>query len=111
MFAGYAVPAASFAFASILFRRADDTLVTTLEAGAVTLLALFIALEIRQWSGEGRLTSPANFIEVALHLLTLALQATAYLYLAQRSGRVILNWAWRILGGIALLYGVVRFSS
>ena len=107
LLAGYAVPAASFAFASILFRRrADDTLVTTLEAGAVTLLALFVGLEIRHWSGSGHLESPTTFTEVALHLLTIALQATAYLYLAQRTGRVVLAYAWQILGAIALGYGV-----
>ena len=101
--AGYAVPAASFAFASVLFRRrADDRLVATLEAGAVALLALFVALEIRHWSGEGNLVHPGGFGEAALHLLTLALQATAYLYLAQRTGRPMLRWAWQVLGGIAL---------
>nr|WP_294547891.1 DUF2339 domain-containing protein [uncultured Rhodopila sp.] len=101
--AGYAVPAASFAFASVLFRRrADDRLVATLEAGAITFLALFAALEIRHWSGGGDLARPAGFAEAALHMLTLAVQATAYLYLAQRSGRVVLRWAWQVLGGVAL---------
>jgi uncharacterized membrane protein len=101
--AGYALPAASFAFASVLFRRrGDDRLVATLEAGAVAFLALFIALEIRHWSGEGDLSRPAGFTEAALHLLTLAVQATSYLYLAQRTGRVVLRWAWQVLGGFAL---------
>jgi uncharacterized membrane protein len=101
--AGYALPAASFAFASALFRRrADDRLVATLEAGAVAFLALFVALEIRHWSGEGDLARPGGFAEAALHLLTVAVQATAYLYLAQRSGRVVLRWAWQVLGGVAL---------
>jgi len=76
--------------------------VATLEAGAVALLALFVALEIRHWSGEGNLVHPGGFGEAALHLLTLALQATAYLYLAQRTGRPMLRWAWQVLGGIAL---------
>jgi len=106
--AGYALPAASFALASVLFRRrADDFLVATLEAGAVAFLALFVALEIRHWSGEGDLARPAGFTEAALHLLTLAVQATAYLYLAQRTGRAVLRWAWQVLGGIALAYGTV----
>nr|WP_294524527.1 DUF2339 domain-containing protein [uncultured Rhodopila sp.] len=104
--AGYAVPAASFAVASALFRRrGDDRLVATLEAGAVAFLALFVALEIRHWFGQGDLARPARFTEAALHLLTLAVQATAYLYLAQRTGRVVLRWAWQVLGGIALAYG------
>jgi uncharacterized membrane protein len=107
LLAGYAAPAASFAFAAIRFRRrGDDRLVATLEAGAVTFLALFVALEIRHWSGNGDLEQPASFTEVALHLLTVAVQATAYLYLAQRTGRVVLGWAWRLLGGIALAWGI-----
>jgi uncharacterized membrane protein len=105
--AGYAVPAASFAFASRLFRRrSDDLLVATLEAGAVTFLALFVALEIRHWSGDGQLAGAAGFTEVALHLLTTAVQATAYLYLAQRTVRAVLVWAWQVLGGIALAWGI-----
>jgi uncharacterized membrane protein len=101
--AGYAVPAASFALASVLFRRrADDRLVLTLEAGAIAFLALFVALEIRHWSNEGDLAGPGGFAEAALHLLTLAVQAAAYLYLAQRSGREVLRRAWQVLGAIAL---------
>ena len=111
LLAGYAVPAASFASASVLFRRrSDDRLVAALEAGAVTLLALFIALQLRHWAGEGRLTGPTTFTEIALHLLTIALQAIAYLYLAQRTRRVVLGWAWRILGGLALVYGVALLA-
>jgi uncharacterized membrane protein len=103
--AGYAVPAASFAFASVLFRRrADDPLVATLEAGAVAFLALFIALEIRHWSGDGVLGRPLRFTEAALHVLTLSMQATAYLYLSERMQRVVLRRAWQVLGGIALVY-------
>jgi uncharacterized membrane protein len=105
--AGYAVPAALFALASGLFRRrGDDLLVAALEAGAVTFLAVFVALEIRHWSGNGHLEGEAGFTEVALHLLTIAAQATAYLYLAQRTGRAVLGWAWRVLGSIALAWGI-----
>ena len=105
--AGYAVPAVAFAFASVLFRRRqDDRLVETLEAGAIAFLALFIALEIRHWSGDSQLERPAGFSEAALHLLTVAVQATAYLYLAQRSGRFILTGAWQVLGGLALAFAI-----
>jgi uncharacterized membrane protein len=105
LLAGYLAPAASFLLASALFRRrGDDTLVAVLEAGAVTLLALFVALEIRHWSDDGALAAPVRFTEVAVHLLTLAIQATTYLYLAQRTGRVVLAWAWKILGGVALAW-------
>jgi uncharacterized membrane protein len=106
LLAGYAVPAASFAFASVVFRRrGDDRLVATLEAGAVAFFAVFVALEIRHWSGSGDLARPAGFAEAALHLLTLAVQATGYLFLAQRTGRPVLSRAWQVLGGIALAYG------
>ncbi len=103
LLAAYAAPAAAFAFAAGLFRRrGDDLLVATLEAGAVAFAACFVALEIRHWFGGGNLAGPFGFNEIALHLLTLAVQATAYLRLAQRTGRPMLHWAWRILGGIAL---------
>jgi uncharacterized membrane protein len=104
--AAYAAPAAAFALAAAMFRRrADDLLVATLEAGAATFLACFIALEIRHWFGSGTLTGAGSFTEAALHLLTLSIQATAYLHLAQRTGRPMLHWAWRILGGLALACG------
>jgi uncharacterized membrane protein len=106
--AAYAAPAAAFALSSILFRRrADDLLVAVLEAGAVALASCFIALEIRDWFAGGGFEGEFGFGEVALHLLTLAVQATAYIFLAQRTGRPILRWAWRILGTVALGYGVV----
>jgi uncharacterized membrane protein len=40
-------------------------------------------------------------------VLTAAIQATVYLYLAQRTGRPMLHWAWRILGGVALAGAIV----
>ncbi len=104
LIAAYAAPAAAFAFAAFLFRRrADDLLVAVLEAGAVTFAAIFVALEIRHGLNNGDLTDPFDFGEVALHQLTLAIQALAYLYLAQRTGRPVLYWAWCVLGGIALV--------
>jgi uncharacterized membrane protein len=108
LIAAYAVPAAAFALAGLLFRRrADDLLVATLEAGAVTFLACFIALEVRDWFGEGELRGPFGFTEAALHLLTLAIQASVYLRIAQRTGRPVLHWAWRIMGGIAVGVGAL----
>jgi uncharacterized membrane protein len=103
LLAAYAAPAGAFALAAVLFRRrGDDTLVATLEAGAVAFMACFVALEIRHWFGGGRLVEPLGFDEAALHLLTLAIQATAYLHLARRTGRPMLHRAWRIMGGLAL---------
>ena len=106
LLAAYAVPAAAFAAAAWLFRRrGDDTLVATLEAGAVAFASYFVALEIRHGFGAGSLAGQSGFAEISLQLLTLSVQATAYLYLAGRTGRPVLRWAWRILGGIALLGG------
>jgi uncharacterized membrane protein len=106
LIAAYAAPAAAFWFAALLFRRrADDLLVATLEAGAVAFTAIFIALEIRHWYGEGQLVDPFNFREVAIHLLTLSVQATAWLYVARRTGRPVLGVAARVMGGLAMLGG------
>ena len=108
LIAAYAAPAAAFALAASMFRRrGDDLLVATLEAGAVAFLACFVALETRDWFGEGHLENPCGFREIAVHLLTLAVQATFYLHLAQRTGRPILHWAWRIMGGVALIVGTL----
>ncbi|MDB5363562.1 MAG: hypothetical protein JWO51_4859 [Rhodospirillales bacterium] len=104
----YAFPAAAFALAAFLFRRrADDLLVATLEAGAVAFAACFVALEIRHGFGRGRLAGAFGFEEAALHLLTLAVQALAYLHLAQRTGRRILRWAAHALGGAALAIAIL----
>ncbi|MSP01664.1 MAG: DUF2339 domain-containing protein [Acetobacteraceae bacterium] len=106
LIAAYAAPAVSFAVAAFMFRRrADDLVVATLEAGAVTLASIFVALEIRHGFGEGRLLNLFSFNEIALHLLTLSVQATVYLHLSQRTGRPILEWAWHILGSASLLAG------
>ena len=100
----YAAPALSFAGAAYLFRRrGDDLLVATLEAGAVALGSLFIALELRHGFGHGKFIGDPEFIEVALHLLTLGIQAIAYHAVAERTGRRVFFWAARILGGLAML--------
>jgi len=113
LIAAYAVPALSFAFAARLFRRrADDVLVATLEAGAVTFAALFIALEIRHGLNQGELLNTFGFTEFALHLLTLSAQAAAWLYLSRETARPVFDWAWRVLGFFALLigFGLVVFN-
>jgi uncharacterized membrane protein len=108
LIAAYAAPAAGFAYAAYLFRqRADDLLVATLEAGAAAFATLFVALEIRHGFGAGQFGHAGTFNEAALHLLTLSVQARVYLYLAQRTGRPVLQWAWRIGGSIALGAGAL----
>jgi uncharacterized membrane protein len=105
LLAAYLVPAIAFAVAAILFRReADDLVVSVLEAGAAAFLACFVALEIRHWSGGGGgFEHRLRFTEAALHMLTLSVQATAYLVVARRTGRRVLQWAAHGLGCLALL--------
>ncbi len=113
LIAAYAAPAAAFAYAALLFRRrADDLLVATLEAGAVTFATFFVALEIRHGFNDGVLVEPFSFDEVTLHLVTLSVQATMYLYLAQRTARPILHWAAHVLGaiGLAVAAGLMVFN-
>ncbi len=106
--AAYAVPAAAFAWAAMRFRRvADDLLVAVLEAGAVTLFAAFVVLEVRHAATGGSMLGDAEFAEVAFDLTFLAVQARAHLYLHRRTGRRVLGWAWRIEGTLALLLGAV----
>jgi uncharacterized membrane protein len=106
--AAYAVPAAAFAWAAWRFRRvADDLLVAVLEAGAVTLLAAFVVLEVRHAATGGTMLGDAGFAEVAFNLTFLAVQARVHLHLAERTGRRVLGWAWRIEGAVALLIGAV----
>jgi uncharacterized membrane protein len=106
LIAAYAAPAVAFACAAILFRRrADDLLVATLEAGAATFGAFFVALEIRHGLNSGDLVDKFSFNEIAMHMLTISAQATMYLYLAVRTGRPVFDWAWRLLGSTALSIG------
>ncbi len=108
LFVAYGFPAVSFAVAGAMFRRrGDDPVVATLEAGACSLASAFVALEIRQSFGGETFAGSFSFSEAALHLLTMAVQATAYLAIAQRTGRGILHFVWRVLGGVALALGVV----
>lgn len=107
LFAAYAAPALSFAVAAVMFRRrGDDRLVAVLQAGAITLAALFVALELRHGTGGGRLIGALEFGEVALHVSTIGVQACVYLYFSSRSAtRLLFDWAWRVLGMLALGLG------
>lgn len=106
LIAAYALPAAAFAAAALLFRRrGEGVLVEALEGGAVVLFAAFVALEIRHAATGGDLLRPGSFTEGAFNLLFLAVQARVLLALAGRSGRRVLAWAWRIEGVVALAIG------
>ncbi|MCW3476032.1 DUF2339 domain-containing protein [Limobrevibacterium gyesilva] len=104
LLAAYGVPAAAFAAAAILFRRrGDDLTVAVLEAGAVAFATVLVALEIRHWASSGGLREPGSFLEAALHVSALGLQATALRALARRTGRPVLRAGWQIQGGLALV--------
>jgi uncharacterized membrane protein len=108
LLAAYGVPAVAFAVASQMFRRrADDMTVAVLEAGAIAFITVLIALEIRHWSTHGEMRELGSFTEVTMHLATLSAQATASLWLAQRTGRPVLDWAWRVQGAVAFAVGAV----
>lgn len=99
----YGVPAGCFGLAAWMFRRrGDDRCVAVLEAGAIAFATVLVALEIRHVSTGGRLDAPDSFTEVTLHVAALSAQATALLRLAQRTGRVVQAWAWRVEGALAL---------
>lgn len=99
----YGVPAACFGLAARLFRRrGDDRCVAVLESGAIAFFTVLVALEIRHLSAHGRLAGPGGFTEATLHLAALSVQAYALLRLAERTGRAVQGWAWRIEGALAL---------
>jgi uncharacterized membrane protein len=102
LIAAYAVPAMAFAYAAHLFRRrSDDVLVAILDSGTAIFTAYFMAFEVRHWFGDGDLEGQLTFEEIAIHLLTLSAQATAYLYIAQKTGYAAFHKIWRILGAAA----------
>ncbi|MGE0225802.1 MAG: DUF2339 domain-containing protein [Acetobacteraceae bacterium] len=108
LLAAYGVPAAAFALAAALFRRrGDDLTVGVLEAGAVALATVLVALEVRHFSGAGALEGASDpFAEAALHVSSLAVVALATLRIATRLGRSVLAFGWRIQGSLALIGGV-----
>ena len=102
----YAVPAACFWLAARMFlRRGDDLVVAVLEGGAILFATVFVALEIRHWSGRGGMAGDPSFLEFGLHVSAMGVQAVAGLFLARRLGRRVLDFAWRIQGVLALLGG------
>jgi uncharacterized membrane protein len=107
LLAAYAAPSAAFLLGAAMFRRrADDVLVTVLEAGGIGLAACFVALDVRHGYGGG-LTGRFGFDEAAVQVLALAAEALAMLVIARRNGRAVAVWAWRILGGLALAFGAL----
>ncbi len=109
--AAYAVPAASFALAAAMFRRAvDDLTVAVLEAGSVAFVTVLAALEVHrlcQPIGNGLRGPELDFAESALQLASLAIVTTVTLRIAERLERPVLHLAWRIQGALALSGGLL----
>jgi uncharacterized membrane protein len=104
----YAVPAGCFALAAALFRRrADDLVVAVLEAGALAFVAVLLLLQIHHAATRGSLDAlDTGFGEAAAQVDALGLLALGVAWLDRRRPRAVLNWGWRILGGLALAGGV-----
>jgi uncharacterized membrane protein len=99
----YGLPAACFALAALLFRRrGEDATVAVLQSGAIAFVAVLVALEVRHAAHGGDLVAEASMQEFVWHVATLAAQALALLIVARRSGNAVLQWGWRIEGGLAL---------
>ena len=101
---GYAVPAVAFFAAARVFRRkADDTLVTLLEAGAVAFTVLFFSLEVRHLMSGGRIDAPEyGFAERSLQ--SIVWLTVGYILYARQPpvGRLVRKWGARFLVGLAL---------
>ena len=108
----YGIPALCFAVASWRFRfRADDLVVAVLEAGACMFAAFLAALEVHHWAQSGQLGAfDPGFLEAALQVSVLGACAVALQYAARRQDRTVLRWAWRGLGLVALLGGVLLLA-
>lgn len=110
LLAAYALPAAAFALAAVIFRRAgDDLTVGVLEAGGVAFATVLVALEVHQWfrPTTGPRTPPLEFAESALQVASLAVQTVVTLRIAERLHRRVLHAAWQIQGALALFGGVL----
>jgi len=103
----YGVPAACFALAAWMFRRrADDLVVAVLEGGACAFAALLVVLEIHHGINNGRLSAHnPSFTEAALDVSGLGGLVSILQRLHLRSGRAVLGWTWRWLGGLTLIGG------
>ncbi|MFC0409552.1 DUF2339 domain-containing protein [Roseomonas elaeocarpi] len=105
----YGLPALACLLAAWWFRRdGDDGAVALLEAGGAALLSALVLLEVHHgfdpgfWLDEGAF----RFRELAIHVAALSAMALVALYVARRTGRIVACWAWRLLGGAAVLLEV-----
>lgn len=109
LLAAYGVPAASFALAAWLFRkRGDDATVAMLQAGAAAFATVLVSAEIRHAFGQGDLgRANLGFGEGALHVSAMGVMALVTRRIAERVGGTVLDWSWRIQGGLALFGAII----
>ncbi len=109
LLAAYGVPAAFFALAAWLFRkRGDDATVAVLQAGAAAFATVLVSSEIRHAFGQGDLgRANFGFGEGALHVSAMGVMALVTRRIAERVGGTVLDWSWRIQGGLALFGAVI----
>ncbi len=101
---GYGVPAVAFFLAAWWFRKQEDgPLVMLLEAGCIAFGVLLISFEIRTLL-FGALDHPRyGLLEQSLHSIAWLAVGYGLAQLTARYPRVVMDWAWRILGGLAAL--------
>lgn len=105
----YFVATLSFAVTARMFQRgADDLVVAVLELGSVAFASAWVILEIRHWATGGMPGLPdSGFREAALQVSAMSILALMSQHLEARTGRPVLDWAWRIQGALALAGAVL----
>ena len=105
----YGIPAVAFGVAAWWFgRRADDTLLTVLEAGTVAFGALLVLLEVHHAATGGELEAiPSSFAEWAWQVSACWVLAAGLRWLAKRSGRTVQRTGWQVLGVLGWVGGVL----
>jgi uncharacterized membrane protein len=113
---GYGIPLLGFAAAAWLFRRrADDALVTALEASAIYCGVALVTLQIRQAFHPGQFDlAGLSLGEVSAQAIAWLVMGCGLLMLQRRADRKSLIWGARVVSvvgtGILLIGGVQVFN-
>ncbi len=102
----YGVPALACAMAAVMFARQGgrDWVVLVLEVGALAFATYLVTMEIRHWSGGGRLDGdPGGLQEIALHADAWLAIALAIYARAPLLDNPVLRWGWRLLAALGAL--------
>ncbi len=99
---GYGLPAAAFWLAARQFRQGgDDLLVKLLDAGTIGLVTLLVTFEIRSLVAGSLDSRDYALLERALHALAWGALGFGLLVQFRKRGGAVLNWGWRVLGGLS----------